>query len=295
MKKIFLSFWAAALMLAAVALSSNAVAAEPIAVKTDDAQLKVMTFNLRYKNESDPYPWSKRKAVIGEFINDRKPDIFGTQEGLYIQLVDMVEAAPDYAWLGEGRDGGSKGEFMAIFYRKDRFKVLEYDHLWLSETPRTIASKSWNTACTRMVTWARFEDKLTGKQFYFANTHLDHVSQEARTKGSQVIASAIEKLNKNLPLIVTGDFNTSQTNEQVHGIFEKLGMQDTWDVEGQKRGPLVNTFNNFKMPKKDGVRIDWIFVRPADTKVLSSEIVLPVEGEIWLSDHSPVISVIELP
>ncbi len=294
MKKIFLSFWAAALMLAAVALSSNAVAAEPIAVKTDDAQLKVMTFNLRYKNESDPYPWSKRKAVIGEFINDRKPDLFGTQEGVYVQLKDIQNAAPDYAWLGEGREGGSKGEYMAIFYRKDRFEPLEYDHLWLSETPTTVGSKSWDSNCTRMVTWVRFQDKLTDKQFYFVNTHLDHMSQEARINGAKVIVSTIEKLDKKLPLVLTGDFNTSQKDAKVHGAFEALGLQDTWDVKEQKRSALYNTFNNFKMPGKEGTRIDWIFVRP-DTQVLASEIVVPEEGKIWLSDHSPVISIIRMP
>ncbi len=294
MKKLFLSFWAAALMLAAGALSSNALAAEPIAVKTEDAQLKVMTFNVRCGNESDPYPWSKRKGVIGEFLKDRKPDLFGTQEGFYWQLNDIQNAAPDYAWLGEGREGGSRGEFMAIFYRKDRFKPLEYDHLWLSETPRTIASKSWDSNCTRMVTWVRFQDTLTGKQFYFLNTHLDHMSQEARINGAKVIASTIGSLDKKLPLILTGDFNTASSDQEVHGVFEKLGLLDTWNAKDQKQSPVYETFNNFKMPKKDGPRIDWIFVRP-DTKVFASEIVLPEEGKVWLSDHSPVISIIQMP
>jgi len=294
MKKLVLSFWAAALVLAAVALSSNAVAAEPIAVKTDDAQLMVMTFNLRYANESDPYPWSKRKGVIKEFLAERKPDLFGTQEGVYRQLMDIRSSAPDYAWLGEGREGGSRGEFMAIFYRKDRFEPLEYDHLWLSETPRTVASKSWNSNCTRMVTWVRFRDTLTGKQFYFVNTHLDHMSQEARINGARLIASTIETLDKKLPLVLTGDFNTSSKDREVHGVFENLGLLDTWDAKDQKQGPVYATYNNFKMPRKDGTRIDWIFVRP-DTKVFASEIVVPEEGKVWLSDHSPVISIIQMP
>src|SRR5690606_39768996 len=98
------------------------------------------------------------------------------------QVQDLEELLPDYRWIGLGRRGGSKEEYMAIFYKKNRFKVIEYDHYWLSDTPETMGSITWDNACTRMVTWIRFLDRKTGKQFYHLNTHLDHISERSEER-----------------------------------------------------------------------------------------------------------------
>ena len=168
-------------------------------IKTEKQNtLKVMTMNVRVANETDPYPWSKRKIAMREFLKVNQPDVFGTQETLYFVIKDLLEGGSDYDWVGLGREGGTKGEFMAIFFKKDRFEPMEYDHVWLSENPRLIGSMSWDTCCTRMVTWVRLLDKETGQQFYFVNTHLDHVSQLARVNGAKVIAETIAKLDKKI-------------------------------------------------------------------------------------------------
>ncbi len=273
-------------------LSPNLSADESVPLGEKN-QLTVMTFNLRFANENDPYPWSIRKEAVREFLKERQPDIFGTQEGIYSQLQDIIGKESAYDWIGTGRDGGSNGEFMAIFYKKDRFSPIKFDHLWLSETPRLIGSRSWDTACTRMVTWVLFEDNQTHQRFYFVNTHLDHVSQKARVNGAKVICSVIKNFDKKLPVFLTGDFNVYADNTEVHSQFEKIGMTDTWEAPNQIRSESYNTFNDFKLPGKDGQRIDWIFTNNK-VKVLSTEIVPPQEGKTWLSDHSPVISVVNL-
>lgn len=284
MKKMLLSFLAAAII--ATGGYFSAFAAE--------TQYTVMTINLRVANESDPYPWSKRKAVVQSFLKERQPDVFGTQEGTFNQLKDVIGSDSDYAWVGEGREGGIKGEFMAIFYKKDRFLPLQVNSFWLSETPDVPNSKSWNTACTRMATVVRFVDTKNGKQFYFVNTHLDHISQAARVNGAKLICSKIKELKSNLPIFITGDFNIADSNKDVHGTFTEAGFFDTWNAPDQKRSELYNTFNDFKMPKKGGEKIDWILTYP-ELKVISTEIVLPKEGTVFISDHSPVISVVTIP
>lgn len=92
-------------------------------------------------------------------IKKQAPDLIGTQEGVYAQLKDIATDLPAYEWIGLGRDGGSRGEFMAVFYRKDRFEPLKYDHFWLSDTPSVVASTTWGDTNRRMVTWFRFKDR----------------------------------------------------------------------------------------------------------------------------------------
>src|SRR5688500_5339888 len=89
------------------------------------APLCVMTFNLRYASDRPPNAWPQRRPVMKECIASVKPDLIGTQEGVYPQLKELSSDLPEYAWIGLGRDGGSRGEFMAIFYRRARFEPLE--------------------------------------------------------------------------------------------------------------------------------------------------------------------------
>src|SRR4051812_26401680 len=175
-----------------------ACAAQPAAPTpaASTAPLTIMTFNLRFASDKAPNAWPQRRPVMKECIRSVNPDLFGTQEGLYAQLKDIeTDLAGDYTWLGLGRDGGSRGEFMAVFYRKDRFEPIEYDHFWLSAPPAVVGPTTWGNTNRRMVTWARFLDRQTKKQFYFWNTHLDHQIQEAREKAASLIRKRIEGLH----------------------------------------------------------------------------------------------------
>src|SRR5687768_4536344 len=77
--------------------------------------LKVMTYNIRYASTNKPNAWADRLPIMKQCLTEAAPDIFGTQEGLYHQLKDLERELPQYRWIGTGRDGGSRGEFMAIF------------------------------------------------------------------------------------------------------------------------------------------------------------------------------------
>src|SRR5687767_5364587 len=170
-------------------------------------QMCVMTFNLRYASDRPPNAWPQRRPVMKECITSVKPDLIGTQEGLYGQLKDLTADLPEYTWIGLGRDGGSKGEFMAVFYRPERFDPLEFDHFWLSDTPAVIGSSTWGHSNRRMVTWVKFRDRTSGQTFYFLNTHLDHQIQPARGKAAELIRQRVKELNTTLPVLLVGDFN----------------------------------------------------------------------------------------
>ena len=190
--------------------------------------LKVMTYNLRYASTNRPNAWVDRLPIMKQCLTEAAPDVFGTQEGLYRQLKDLERELPQYRWIGTGRDGGSRGEFMAIFYKHDRFEPMEFDHFWLSDTPEVIGSATWGHSNRRMVTWVRFKVKKSGAEFYFVNTHFDHQVQLAREKAAELLLARVKKLQPELPLIVTGDFNAKGgANKAYETLTAESWLTDT--------------------------------------------------------------------
>lgn len=287
-KSFYPNYWfvAALRALATFLLCLNARAAEPVIHDGTNA-LTVMTFNLRFASDTPPNAWAQRRPVMRACIEQVSPDVFGTQEGVYSQLKDMAADLPGYAWIGLGRDGGSRGEFMTIFYQTKRLDPLEFDHFWLSDTPNLIASTNWGNTNRRMVTWVKFQDLKTHKPFYFFNTHLDHQVQVAREKGAALIRQRIEELKTDLPVILGGDFNADAGANKAYSILTEDGfLTDTWPTALTRRNETYNSFHNYQ-PVQNSQRIDWILGRGI-TQTFWSEVVLFKKDGQYPSDHFPV-------
>ncbi|KAB2660426.1 MAG: endonuclease/exonuclease/phosphatase family protein [Verrucomicrobia bacterium] len=251
-------------------------------------ELLLMTYNLRYAGDRKPNAWRDRRPVMKALFDAYAPDICGTQEGLYPQLRDIAADQPGYDWIGTGRDGGSRGEFMAVFYRRDRFEPLEFDHFWLSDTPDVVGSATWGNTNRRMVTWVRFQDRRTRREFHVWNTHLDHQVQGAREKAALLIRERIAKIREELPLFLLGDFNAQAAGNPAYDILVKEGgLTDTWFAAKERRNEDVDSFNNFGPVARQGRRIDWILAR-ARAEIRATEIVTFRQGGQWPSDHCPV-------
>ncbi len=260
----------------------------------EDIPLRVMTFNLRYASASPPNAWAARRPVMRECIRSCAPDLMGTQEGLYPQLKDLAADLPGYEWIGLGREGGSKGEYMAVFYRTDRFEPMAYDHFWLSDTPAVIGSSTWGNTNRRMVTLVRFRERRTLREFYFWNTHLDNAVELARQKGAALIVERADQLMPVLPLILTGDFNAAAGSSPTYDILVKNGsFSDTWALAGERINETLNTFHGFAAPVHSGSRIDWILTR-GPVGVQKIEIVTCSAGGQYPSDHFPVLASLTL-
>ena len=255
--------------------------------------LAVMTFNLRFASATGANNWPARRPVMAELIKQAAPDLIGTQEGLYAQLKDIASDLPEHAWIGLGREGGSHGEFMAVFYRKDRLDPLEYDHFWLSDTPNLIGSATWGNRVKRMVTWVRFLDRKTQQQFYFINTHFDHQVEESRQKSAALVRQRIDALKTELPILLVGDFNTGHNSESHTILTRDNGLLNAWTTAAKRSGENVGTFHNYRGAMKDGVHIDWILHRNGvavdDIEVLTFN----KDGQ-YPSDHFPVLAKVRL-
>ncbi|MEV6167120.1 endonuclease/exonuclease/phosphatase family protein [Streptomyces sp. NPDC051954] len=277
---------AIAVPLSSTALSGPSASAEES--RSANGRLEVMSFNLRFASTTEPNSWTVRRPVMRELLRREGLHLIGTQEGLYQQVRDIEsDLGAHYDWIGTGRAGGSRDEFMAIFYDTRRLAPLEYDHFWLSDTPNVIGSNTWGGGSIRMVTWVRFRDLADGgREFYFLDTHLDNASQNARARAAALTVQRIAGLDPSLPLLVTGDFNVAAHKNPVYDTMLSAGLVDTWDTAAE-RSPLYATFHGYKPLTPDGDRIDWILATPGVTTHRASINTFAVNGQ-FPSDHLPV-------
>lgn len=220
------------------------------------------TYNVRNANRSDSIAgngWGQRYPYIALQIQFNGFDIFGTQEAKHHQLEDLKKAMPKYDYIGIGRDDGKlAGEFSAIFYRTDKFEVLEHGDFWLS-TETTFPNKGWDAALPRICTWGKFRDKQTGFTFLFYNLHMDHVGVKARAESAKLILKKMKEFPTELPTILTGDFNVDQNNESYTLLDQSGIMRDSYQIADLRYAPN-GTFNGFHPDRKTDSRIDHLFV-----------------------------------
>ncbi|QKW48669.1 endonuclease/exonuclease/phosphatase family protein [Streptomyces buecherae] len=276
------------------ASAAPATAAAPAGPVGSASQLRAMTFNLRYASDTRPNSWAERRPVTRTLLRRERPHLLGTQEGVYSQILDIAQdLGPRYDWIGTGREGGSRGEFMAVFYDTQRLAPLEYDHFWLSGTPYVIGSNTWGNAVVRMATWVRFRDLRSRGQFYALNTHFDHRNQRARERSADLIAERLRGLDPAVPRIVTGDFNVPAHQNPVYDtLLGSGGLVDTWD-HAEERGKLYATFHGYRPLVPDGERIDWILTSPGIHTSYASINTFSLDGQ-FPSDHLPVQAQLEL-
>ena len=258
------------------------------------ARLTVMSFNVRQSHakevrESDS--WTNRKEACLEMLKTRRPDLVGFQEaqykGQWSWLRDAL--ASEYGSYGLGRrNGADKGECMGILYRKDKLELLDSGTFWQSETPDT-PSSCFDDINERSVSWAVFRILKNGKKFFFVNTHMG-LSDNSRSKGMEVILKRLPELNpESLPVIITGDFNTTPGNF----IFKELRttMDDSRDV-----APVtdrLNTYNAWGNGKK-AVVIDHIWISKGLKCLEYHTDTAPYGGHELISDHYPVYTIIKI-
>ncbi|MBN2330147.1 MAG: endonuclease/exonuclease/phosphatase family protein [Candidatus Omnitrophica bacterium] len=297
MKKVFLLVFSIFLTAAFFADAATA----------DDPAIRIMTYNIRMNTPSDGInAWPNRKDHVAEMIRDKyQVDIVGVQEALIEQVHDLEARLTDYMRIGVGRDNGwDQGEHMAIFFRKDRFELLQQNTFWLSETPEIPGVTSWESACNRIVTWGKFKDRTSGREFYHFNTHFDHRSQKARVESAKLIWRRIQAMTNGLPVVLTGDFNIQETNE-AYAILtgkEPADGDDRSDLKDARyitkiphQGPTSTfTRNQWTETGAPETKIDFIFVRNG-FQVLSHQVPNDKYDGRYPSDHLPVVADLAFP
>ena len=259
----------------------------------DKVVLKIATFNLRMDTPSDgENAWFHRKDMVNDLIRFYGFDLFGTQEGFTHQLNDILRLS-DYRFIGVGRDDGKDaGEHCAIFYRSDRFKVLDQGDFWLSEHPEK-PGRGWDgTCCNRICTWGKFEDLKNHKQFYFFNVHYEYEGDVARRESSNLMISRIKSIAGNQPVFLTGDFNAFPTEEPIRILNDSGFLNDSYKITKEAPFGPVCTYHGYDSTIKTEERLDYIWVTDSIQIDKYGVLTNTLYGHTP-SDHFPVMVVAE--
>lgn len=262
-------------------------------VAKGNRNLTVATYNIRNANSGDSINgngWHLRCPAIVDLVKYHNFDIWGLQEVFHRQLVDLLDGLSDYASIGVGRDDGkTKGEYAPIFYKKDKFEVLQSGTFWLS-TETDYPNKGWDAVLPRICSWAEFKDKANKSKIWFFNLHMDHVGVEARKESAKLVLKKIgEMVKKDEIVIFTGDFNVDQNNESYKLLEASESLKDSYEAAEVKYAN-TGTFNAFKVDLKTESRIDHIFVSPTiEVKrygVLTDTYRAPIENGKTIVNHN---------
>jgi len=256
-------------------------------------EFAVMTYNIRLDVASDAdNDWNHRNHFLTDQLAYYAPAIFGIQEALPHQVMDIQLALSSYNHIGIGREGENQGEASSIFYQSSRFTVQHETTFWLSPTP-DVMSKGWDAACLRVCTFGLFTQLKTGKQFWVFNTHLDHMSEAAKTNGLELILAKIKVVNtNNYPVILMGDFNSTPNHLRIQNL--KNSLNDARDFSETKPFGPAGTFNGFAHDKPVTNLIDYVFVSKSGIDVKKYAVLSDAINNRYPSDHLPVFVQLEL-
>lgn len=284
----------AALLTIVVSCKASDYSFEPVVSKSDT--ISVATFNVRIRTNSDTgqRSWENRKLPVATLIHHYRFDVVGIQELIdKDQEKELSTYLSSYSRVSMGRDNteGTKGERLAIFYLKDRYKMLQKGYFFLSDTPEK-ASKGWDAALNRMCLWVELQDQLTKVSFFVFNTHFDHVGKEARAQSARLINSKINAIADQQPVFLLGDFNASPMEIQVYNELCS-SLYDSRNNAPAILEPSIGTFNGWKTEMDafdEKVRIDYIFTNRRDKLIEYRVINDKVTGNAFPSDHFPVVA-----
>ena len=270
-----------ALMLALFALlgAGETPQAPPAEPPAEGADLRVVQFNLRctgFGKTSVAY----RAPLMAAELDSLNADSMGFQEANLRWMTYLEEHLPDYAHVGVARDdGGVRGEFSPIFYLKEKYDAVESGTFWLSKTPDKPGSKDWGSACRRICTWAVLENKETGARYVHFNTHLDHISGEARTNQMAVLLEKVKEYLGVCPVVLTGDLNDAEDSDMYREAAALL-------TDARRAAPVTDgrdTFHNYGGAVPVGL-LDYVFVSDGVSPLAFRVIDDKINGA-YLSDH----------
>ena len=259
-------------------------------INKSESPLNIMTFNIRYGTANDgENNWVFRKEMVFDVIENFNPDFLGLQEALGFQINEILEKFPSYKIIGVAReDGKLNGEFSAILYKSENFKVDTSETFWLSDFPQTPGSKTWGNNYSRICTWGKFLETNSGKYFFILNSHFDHESVSSRIKSAEAIIKKVESFGTSLPIIFMGDLNTGETEETIKIIKQNNFVDSYYAVNNKSEAD--GTFNSFK-GEVNGEKIDYIFINNIFSAA-KAEIIRTNKNGKFPSDHFPVSAVL---
>ncbi|MDP2904607.1 MAG: endonuclease/exonuclease/phosphatase family protein [Methylovulum sp.] len=258
------------------ALNNNCTS-EPINVLTYNVEygsafIESMAARFRNGNTGGALPWSVRLPEIRGRISGYLPDLIGLQETHTDADIAAIVPLARYTLVSYHLGNFNYGD-AALLFKTNKFELLDNGQVWLGPNPKLPMSFGFKPlAMIRYVNWAMLREKNTGFTFMFVNTHFDNAGVN-KEPSATLFRNQLAVLAKGIPMIVTGDFNTTATTERYRRF---TGADENPPVLRNAYAPASDASVAAKFHPDQ--RIDHILVGGP----------CPVKTELWFIDPRPL-------
>ena len=250
----------------------------------ETGQTVIMSCNVRCLSPLDlgKKSWFYRADKMMADIEEVAPGIVGFQEVTSWQYSYLTETMPQYDSVITYRENSIIAEGCPIFYHKELYTLVDKGSFWLSETP-DVMSKDWGAAHHRICSYVILQERSSQKSFVVFNTHLDHVSDEARIKGIEVVLDKIEAFG-GLPAVIMGDFNAKEGSKTYESVTEHF-LDARYETENTTDAPTYQGWGK----AEDKRRIDYFMISKTGFSVEEYSVRSAVSDGVYYSDHCPIV------
>ena len=292
---------------------------DPVDQKTaKELPLRVGSYNILCENCSGgKATWASRRGPLIDTIQGQGLDVLGVQEasigripGGGAQYMDLINRLGKPYKLTEY--GRKISPDVRIIYNSERVELIKQG---------TLALPRGNSA--RFLNWAIFEQKSSGKRFFFTNTHLEPKDGKkywnTRNRQTNAIVAATKRLAGELPVVSVGDYASTKWDKPSNGpydIMQSAGYKDPLGNAARSRNSAPGAFvekrintsyaslNMYKRQARNfggdvnGSNTDYIFV--STMRVPEYEVVVKVNAAgqfvgVIPSDHNLIRATLLLP
>ena len=246
-------------------------------------EIRVTSANVRCLSPTDlgKKSWFYRAPLLLRVLESEAPDVIGFQEVTQFHYAYLTEHLTGYDSVIAYRDNSFFSESCPIFYNTARFTLTDKGSFWLSETPER-SSKDWGAAFARVCSYIILRETATDKPLVVFNTHLDHVSDEARIRGIGVVLDKLRQFGA-LPCVLMGDLNAGEESDTYRAATENFD-----DAKYRTADPPTGpTYQNWGQAL-DHENIDYFMISKTGIGVQSYRILDTTFDGVYPSDHFPI-------
>lgn len=261
----------------------------PVTIAPATETVTMMSCNVRCLTPLDlgKKSWFYRADLMIDGIAQVAPGIIGFQEVTSWQYDYLTHCLPQFDSVIDYRDDSVIAEGCPIFYHTDLYTLVDKGSFWLSETPE-VMSKAWGAAHYRICSYVILKNNADGKEFVVFNTHLDHVSDEARIGGIGVVLDKIAQFGS-LPAVIMGDFNATEGSETYKSVTEYF-----LDAQYAARYSCsTHTYQNWGNPKAFK-RLDYFMLSKSGIDPIAYRVCSAIADEVYYTDHCPIVLELKL-
>lgn len=215
-------------------------------------------------------------------------DSIGVQEARpgWVRQFDKLLTGYDY--IGVSADGEKPNEWTFgtyIYYKKDKYNVVDSGTFWLSKTPDVPSRYGDTVDCNRTCCWVILEDKETGFRYVHMNSHLDWMDPDANAYQVEMIRRQIRVFEEmGLPVFATGDYNADEGTRSYQLMLQEASIGDAkYQTEDRNNIGTYPSYGEYDVTKEKP--IDFCFVTKNLMQVNKYRVVDEKYEDQYVSDH----------